>query len=266
MALPELNYFASGEWVDPPSPSHPLEVVAADSFVVDQGATVGYDRHLSRFAEAIADAGFSLEAELAEFISRCEMRISREGRWFPRFDLVTSPEGHYFRYHHRLAPAQQDSASLIVAPSDTRLVPHRKGPDLERMGDLRWWAYSKGAQEALILSPDGVVVEGAYSAIAVIDHDSNEFAITPKSFPRIPSVTEEIVRTLAEEDGLRVVEKPHTLGQLEGKEVWVLSALHGIRVGTSLHDGPPLAENDERRLRMRQRLQQEARLLPYPPA
>ena len=266
MALPELNYFASGEWVDPPSPSHPLKVVAADSFVVDQGKTIGYDQHLSRFAAAITDAGFSLDAELTEFISRCEMWIPREGRWFPRFDLVASREGHFFRYHHRLAPAQQETASLIVAPSDTRLVPHRKGPDLERMGDLRWWAYSRGAQEALILSPEGILVEGAYSAIAVIDPDTDELALTPRGLPRIPSVTEEIVRTLADDEGLNVVEKPHTLAQLEGKEVWVLSALHGIRAGTSILEGPSLAENDERRLRMHQRLQQEARLLPYPPA
>ena len=265
MALPELNYFANGEWIDPPNNSSPLEVVAADSFVVDQGKTVGYDRHLARFAAAITDAGFSLDAELAEFVSRCEMWIPREGRWFPRFDLVTSPEDHYFRYHHRLAPAQQDSASLIVAPSDTRLVPHRKGPDLDRMGDLRWWAYSRGAQEALILSPDGIVVEGAYSAIAVIDPDTHELALTPRSFTRIPSVTEDIVRTLAGDEGLRVVEKPHTLAQLEGKEVWVLSALHGIRVGTSILDGPELARNEERRELLQERWQQEAQSLPAPP-
>lgn len=247
MALPELNYFANGEWIDPPNNSNPLEVVAADSFVVDQGKVIGYDRHLSRFAEAITDAGFSLEVELAEFISRCEMWIPREGRWFPRFDLVTSPEGHYFRYHHRLAPAQQDSASLIVAPSDTRLVPRRKGPDLERMGALRWWAYSRGAQEALVLSPEGIVVEGAYSAIAVIDHVSNEFAITPKSFPRIPSVTEDVVRTLADEAGFGVVENTHTIAQLEGKEVWILSALHGIRIATDILDGPTLVRDDSLR-------------------
>ena len=259
MALPELNYFADGEWIEPPNNSSPLEVVAADSFVVDQGKTIGYDQHLSRFAEAITDAGFSLDAELAEFISRCEMWIPREGRWFPRFDLVTSPEGHYFRYHHRLAPAQQETASLIVAPSDTRLVPHRKGPDLERMGDLRWWAYSRGAQEALILSPEGIVVEGAYSAIAVIDHDSNEFAITPRSFPRIPSVTERIVRILADEDGLSVAEKPHSLAQLEGKEVWVLSALHGIRNATEISGGPVLAVDESRQLHFRELLAKKAR-------
>jgi branched-subunit amino acid aminotransferase/4-amino-4-deoxychorismate lyase len=261
MALPELNYFADGEWIDPPNNSNPLEVVAADSFVVDQGKVIGYDRHLSRFAEAITDAGFSLEAELAEFISHCEMWIPREGRWFPRFDLVASPEGHYFRYHHRLAPAQQETASLIVAPSDTRLVPHRKGPDLERMGDLRWWAYSRGAQEALILSPDGIVVEGAYSAIAVIDHDSNEFAITPKSFRRVPSITEGIVCGLVDEAGLSVVQKNHTIAQLEGKEVWVLSALHGIRIATDIAGGPSLAIDESRQHHFQQQLVRKAREL-----
>ena len=261
MALPELNYFADGEWIDPPNNSNPLEVVAADSFVVDQGKTIGYDQHLLRFAAAIADAGFSLDAELTEFISRCEMWIPREGRWFPRFDLVTSTESHYFRYHHRLAPAQQETASLIVAPNDTRLFPRRKGPDLERMGDLRWWAYSKGAQEALILSPDGIVVEGAYSAIAVIDHVRKEFAITPKSFPRIPSVTEGVVRTLADEAGLGVVEDTHTISQFEGKEVWVLSALHGIRIATEIVDGPTLVTNDSLRNQLQTALENLAQPL-----
>ena len=262
MALSELNYFAAGEWIDPPSHPNQLEVVAADSFVVDQGLAVGYDRHLARFAGAIADAGYFLETELREFISRCELWIPREGRWFPRFDLVVSDVGHFFRYHHRLAPARQDSASLIVAPDDTRLVPHRKGPDLERMGDLRWWAYSRGAQEALIVSSEGVVIEGAYSAIAVIDPHTDDIAFTPQTFPRIPSVTEEIMRGLAEEEGLNVIEKAHTVGQLEGKEVWVLSALHGIRAATSILGGPNVVLNEERRQRMQKHLDEQAAPLP----
>jgi branched-subunit amino acid aminotransferase/4-amino-4-deoxychorismate lyase len=259
MVLPELNYFASGEWIDPPRHSQPLEVVAADSFVVDQGRTVGYDRHLTRFAEAVNDAGFSVEPELAEFVSHCEMWIPREGQWFPRYDLVSTGEQHYFRYHHRLAPAQQESASLIVAPQDTRLVPHRKGPDLERMGDLRRWAYSRGAQEALILSLNGVVIEGAYSAIAVIDPDTNELALTPDNFPRIPSVTEEILCGIANDNGLDVVKKTHTVAQLEGKEVWVLSALHGIRVATDIADGPSLSIDESRQLRFQKLLAKNAR-------
>ena len=246
MALPLLNYFADGEWVDPPENEEGLEVLAADSFVLDEGDIVGFPRHKERFFAAVVDAGVDDTDAFDDYVERCVVWFPREGRWFPRLDLVTNGTQRWFRYHHRLAPAQQVSAKLAVAEADTRRVPWRKGPDLERMAELRA-SVSHHADEALIRSPDGVIVEGAYSAIVVIDSDAGQFCLTPSKYPRIDSITEQIVTECVRDDHFEVIKRAHTLNELEGKEVWVLSALHGIRVATEIANGPALEVNRDRR-------------------
>lgn len=256
MALPLLNYFAHGDWVDPPVGSEAWDVVAADSFVLFEGEIVGYTRHLERFFDAVADAGFSIDDDVTEFIERSELWFPREGRWFPRFDLISDGNDYALRYHHRVAPPAESEATLIVAPEDPRRVPHRKGPDLEAMGSLRRWATTQGATEALITDVNGVVIEGAYSSIVVIDPETNELSVTPPEWSRISSITEQLVCELAEDEGMVVTERPHTLAQWEHKEVWVLSALHGIRQATAVIDGPPLAHNSPRAEHFTERLRE----------
>jgi branched-subunit amino acid aminotransferase/4-amino-4-deoxychorismate lyase len=112
------------------------------------------------------------------------------------------------------------------------------------------------ADEALILSPDGIIVEGAYSAIVVIDAEEGEFSITPSKYPRIESVTEQLVCELARDEHFDVIKRTHTISDLEGKEVWVLSALHGIRAATEIVGGPSLAINMERRAEFHDRLRE----------
>ena len=246
MALPLLNYFSNGEWVDSPENESGLEVLAADSFVLDDGDIVGFPRHRERFFAAVVDAGVDDTEAFDDFVERCLLWFPREGRWFPRLDVVTNGDSTWFRYHHRLARVASNTAILAVAPADTREVPWRKGPDLERMAALRA-SVSHLADEALILSEDGVVVEGAYSAIVVIDSDAGQFCVTPSKYPRIDSITEQIVSECVRDDHFEVIKRAHTVSELEGKEVWVLSALHGIRVATSIVDGPPLEVNMDRR-------------------
>ena len=255
MALPLRNYFQAGEWVDPPPQEDALEVLAADSFVVDNSLIIGFPRHRERFFAACVDAGVGDSDTFYDFVDRSMLWFPREGRWFPRLDVVTDGQRHWYRYHHRIAPPPQDTAHLAVAKSDTRQVPWRKGPDLERMAQLRM-NVSDVADEALILSPEGVIIEGAYSAIAVIDADQSEFSVTPSNYPRIESVTEHLVAELARDENLDVIERAHIISELEGKEVWVLSALHGIRVVPEIVGGPALALNVERRAEFQERLRE----------
>ena len=253
MALPLRNYFQDGDWVDPPPHEDALEVLAADSFVVDNSLIIGFPRHRERFFAACVDAGVGDSDTFYDFVDRSMLWFPREGRWFPRLDVVTDGKEHWYRYHHRIAPPRQDTARLAVATSDTRQVPWRKGPDLERMAQLRV-DVSDVADEAVILSPDGVIVEGAYSAIAVIDADEGEFSVTPAKYPRIESVTEQLVSELARDEHFDVIKRTHTVAELEGKEVWVLSALHGIRVAPEIIGGPPLSLNMARREEFQDRL------------
>ena len=57
MALPLRNYFQDGDWVDPPRQEDALEVLAADSFVIDNSLIIGFPRHRERFFAACVDAG-----------------------------------------------------------------------------------------------------------------------------------------------------------------------------------------------------------------
>ena len=255
MALPLRNYFQDGDWVDPPPQEDALEVLAADSFVIDNSLIIGFPRHRERFFAACVDAGVGDSEAFDDFVDRSMLWFPREGRWFPRLDVVTDGHEHWYRYNHRIAPPPQDTARLAVANSDTRLVPWRKGPDLDRMAQLRV-EVSHVADEALILSPDGVIVEGAYSAIVVIDANEGEFSLTPAKYPRIESVTEQLVTGLARDEHFDVIKRAHTMRELEGKEVWVLSALHGIRVATEIVGGPTISVNMERREEFQDRLRE----------
>jgi len=254
MALPLRNYFQDGEWVDPPVDEDALEVLAADSFVVDDSLIVGFPRHRERFYAACVDAGVDDSDAFHDFVERSMLWFPREGRWFPKLDLVTNGAENWFRYHHRIAPAPQDTARLALATQDTRHVPWRKGPDLARMAQVRA-EVSDVADEAVILSPEGIIIEGAYSSIVVIDPEG-EFSITPPHYPRIDSVTEQLVRELIHDEHWDVIKRAHTVAELEGKEVWVLSALHGIRIATDIVGGPPLVVNMERRNEFHNRLRE----------
>ena len=137
-------------------------------------------------------------------------------------------------------------ATLAIAADDTRKVPWRKGPDLLRMGRLREEVSVYGADEALIVSDDDTIVEGAYSSV-VVWRDDSTVTITPRAYPRIPSVTESVLTELLRASNVSVVEDRHTVSELEGHEVWIVSALHGIRLVERIVDGPPLAINHVRR-------------------
>lgn len=241
-----MNYFSHGQWVAAPLEESDLEVLAADSFVVDQGHAVGFRRHLDRFRQAVEDSGAKAGDDLDSFLDQAIAEIPLTGRWFPRIDLVTNSDATWWRYHHRAAPPTETKVRLAVAPHDPREKPWRKGPDLKRMGQLRE-SVADIADEALIVSGDGTVVEGAYSSIVVIDPQRREASITPREHLRIPSVTEQIVTECLTSEGFSVSEQAHTIESLAGHEVWILSALHGIRVATEIHGGPALKVDMARR-------------------
>ena len=117
---------------------------------------------------------------------------------------------------------------------------------MEALLALRQGVAPLGATEALITNSVGTLVEGAYSSLMVWEGE-NELAITPRSLPRIPSVSEDILRDLASNQGIRVVERALRREDLEGKETWIVSALHGIRLVDSIIDGPAVSAMPERR-------------------
>lgn len=110
----------------------------------------------------------------------------------------------------------------------------------------------QGADEAVILTEDGYVVEGAYSAL--LWWRGEILCGPPAAFDRVDSVTARSVLTLARALGIDTHEEAVTPAELDGTELWALSALHGVRIVTAWVDGPSLAEKPGRLAQWRTRL------------
>lgn len=222
------------EWCDPVRGS----VLVADSWRVEEGEAVGLNRHRERFLRSVREHSAIEQASLDTFWSAMVAELPRHGSWFPRVELVSTPGGPTLRYRQRPAPEWSKSVVLALTSNDPRTTPLTKGPDLEALLAVRQSVASSGATEALITASDGTLVEGAYSSLLVWAED--HLVAIPAEFPRIPSVTEAIIREIAVARAISVAEQTLVREDLEDREVWIVSALHGIRLVESIVGGPTL--------------------------
>lgn len=221
-------------------------LLVADSWLVDEGRALALDLHRDRFRSALPTDRVS---EFDAFWSASLSAIPAAGALFPRIEYRSSG----FTLVLREAPPRKRTAVLASwTGPDPRTVPETKGPDLEAMLRIRTAVQPLGADEAVILSDDGYVVEGAYSALLWWRGDI--LCGPPAEFARIDSVTARTVQTLAAALGLDTYEEAVTPTELDGTELWALSALHGPRIVTSWVDGPALAERPGRLATWRKRL------------
>ena len=217
-------------------------VVAADSWLVVDGRTLALGLHRERFLSSAPDSEEFWDAAIAA--------IPSEGDWFPRVELH-EPRRLVLRL--RSAPERTRSAVLATWNGpDPRTEPAVKGPDLSAMLRIRTAVQAHGADEAVILTEDGYVVEGAYSAL--LWWRGEILCGPPAAFDRVDSVTARSVLTLARALGVDTHEEAVTPAELDGTELWALSALHGIRIVTKWVDGPELAEKPGRLAQWRARL------------
>jgi branched-subunit amino acid aminotransferase/4-amino-4-deoxychorismate lyase len=108
------------------------------------------------------------------------------------------------------------------------------------MTRLRTQAQKQGADEAVILTTDGYVVESSQSAI--VWWRGSILCSPPPEFARVDSVTARSLLGLAGALGVELHTEAVTPAELSGVEVWALNALHGCRIITTWIDGPELAE------------------------
>jgi len=233
---------------------HPLDycdvravtVLAADSWLVTDGLALGVELHRQRFMAGVAGRSSSVPA----FWDAAIAAIPRDGDWFPRVELHSNGT---LLFRLRSAPERSRSAVLATWNGpDLRTTPNVKGPDLDAMLAVRTSVQPLGAQEAVVLSPDGFVIEGAYSGLLWWRGDI--LCGPSASLARIDSVTARTTMTLASALGHDGHEEYVTPAELDGTELWVLSALHGIRLATAWIEGPSLAARPGRLATWRARL------------
>lgn len=229
-------------------------VEAADSLLVSDGRAFALDLHRDRFLTAVAargtlpDGRHSVDAGI--FWDAVFETIPRTGQWFPRLELRRDPRGSHFVFLHRSAPALTRSVTLMThSAPDPRRVPAVKGPDLESLVAVRTRAKHAGADDAVLVTADGHIIDAATNAIVWWRGDAlcspPQGSVDP-AFTRVASVTAMSLRALADALGIETRAERAKPAELEGSEVWALNALHGIRIVTEWHGGPQLAEKPGR--------------------
>jgi branched-subunit amino acid aminotransferase/4-amino-4-deoxychorismate lyase len=235
--------FSPIEWCDPSRAT----TLVADSFRLEDGLVVAFERHLERFSASVAAHTDAAPERLEAFLTALPAALPTEGSWFPRIEAVDTPGGATLRYRQRPAPAWESEVVIARAASDPRRHPHRKGPDLDALMALRTEVAALGAQEAIITTDEDRVVEGAYSSLMIWLPGDDGPTVIPPATPHLPGVTEAILQGIAVQQGVEIHEKDLTVSELEGAEVWILSALHGIRMASAFVGGPQLTQSPGRR-------------------
>ena len=250
-----------------------VRLAAADSWLVEDGRSRSIQAHFDRFAGWVSAACPALAQDLPVFFNQVRATIPLQGRWFPRIELhlVTgfpvdsAIDGMLPALYLRLreAPEQAGEIRLWTLPeSDPRANPLVKGPDLSLGMQLRRKAILHDADEAVLLSPEGFIAEGALSSIVWWRKAGSAGTVTDtlcapdNTVPWLQSITRDEVFALATGMGFKTRVERVKPSDLVGLEIWALSSLHGIRpVVDWVNLGSPVgpirhAEAFQKRLRM----------------
>ncbi|WP_344966240.1 aminotransferase class IV [Salinactinospora qingdaonensis] len=221
--------------------AHPRSpILVADSWLVSEGKVRALERHRDRFSRSCADAGAD-EDTVCAFWEAAVGALPRSGAWFPRVELL---DGERFPLSLLIRPAPQRGPLVRVHPwrgADPRRRPRVKGPDLAALAEVREQASRVGAEEALLLSPSGLVTDSTASAL--LWWDNGELCVPSPHLDVLPSVTAGLLTEQARERGVRVNTCYYPLDHLDGRETWLVNALAGIRVvsewrGSEVRPGP----------------------------
>ncbi|MEU5365701.1 aminotransferase class IV [Streptomyces sp. NPDC005925] len=231
-------------------------LLAADSWLVADGTVRALERHRHRFTTTCAEAAGVPGPLLDLFWAAVVDLLPREpGSWFPRVELraadpdapadTVHPGGHRLLYRLRPAPALGSSVRLWgwTVP-DPRRMPRHKGPDLDTLAGVRRKAAAADADEALLVTADGVVLEGAGSSLLWWEGDV--LCRPAPELPALPGVTAALLTEHAERTGIEVRPCRRRLSALAGREVWVTNALHGLRPVTAWTESSLRAKEPER--------------------
>lgn len=245
---------------------------AADSFLVSDGCTIAVDLHYERFRTAVhrrvhqLDGRENLDVDL--FWHEALRLIPRVGDWFPRLELRSHQQFPNLVFRLRSAPPRSRSLALAThGGQDPRRYPEVKGPDLEQLLRLRVQAQERGADEVVLVTRGGDIIDGATSAI--VWWRDGVFCTPPRAepsgdFARVDSITVRCLTTLIRDHNIEIREESASVGSTEGAEVWALSALHGIRIATHWVEGPTIARLPGRLELWRQRYESLRRPIEVP--
>jgi branched-subunit amino acid aminotransferase/4-amino-4-deoxychorismate lyase len=200
------------------------DVRIVDSWLVTDGKARAVDAHLRRFSQSCASL-YGVRAE--RFACAAVSLIPKSGLWFPRLELAVADGDADLRIWLRPAPALGSAVRLWVPPEpDQRAQPRVKGPDLPYLARLRDAAHQAGADEPVLVSADGYVLEGGSTSL--LWWRDNTLCAPPLEAV-LPSVTRAVLLDAAAARGIPVRFELVTPAELRRFPIWAVNALHGIR-------------------------------------
>lgn len=213
-------------------------LLVADSWLVRDGRVRGFERHRERFLRACGECGGPPLGRLVEFWRDMAAALPRTGEWFPRVELAAG--SLELRLLLRHAPPLEPGVRVWAAGQpDPRAAPRRKGPDLDTLARVRRRASGEGATEAVLIAPSGTVLEAATASVLWWEDDT--LCLPSPRLPVLAGVTVGLIQERARRSGIRVAHRERTVAELDGREVWLVNALHGIRPVTAWTGRPMTA-------------------------
>jgi len=228
-----------------------------ESWLVDHGRSRLLDAHAARMAASLRPYGVPRTDVLAALLALVDA-VPDDGQWFPRLEWCGE---HFHQRVRRLGDgAVRSTARLVTGGPDPRVQPRHKGPDFDTQDKLRAYAVQHGGDDALLVDAAGAVTESAYGSVLWWRDGA---LYTPDTDQVLPGITRAAVLRLAAEDAVAVRRAPiEPAALVDVDEIWLLSALHGIRQVVAL-DGRTLpAPSGSRRPDWQRRLTELARPAP----
>ena len=206
-----------------------LPILVADSLLVSEGNVRSLDKHLVRFMKQTSLKAPELLPELPEFLFKFIELVPRTGNQFPRLEIQSDLS---LKVQIRPAPELTQTVTLWTYPEpDPRVDLSVKGPELQLGAEIRDKAKEHGADEAILLTKDGFISEGALSSLVWWD---DETLVAPNDeIPWLESVTRQEIFEIAQNLGIQTKQLKAKPEDLINKEVWLLSSLQGIRTVTN---------------------------------
>jgi branched-subunit amino acid aminotransferase/4-amino-4-deoxychorismate lyase len=244
----------------------PMRVLAADSWLLRDGGVLGLEAHRARFLGSLP---IGPAAEGGRFWDAAIAGLPRTGSWFPRLELRAPADedaepgtaSHEFVLRVRPAPElRRDVVLTTHRGPDPRRSPGVKGPDIEGLMAARTAGQGRGADDVVLLAPDGSVAETATANLAW--WRGEVLCVPDPELPQVPGVTVGTLVVLARALGIDVLHERAAPEELDGREIWTLNALHGIRIVTAWPDGPSPAAEPGRLTAWRNRIEALRRPLP----
>lgn len=206
-------------------PAGPLRL--ADSWLVLNGQVRSFERHRARFQAGARQVGSS-EAWDPDFWRAVIELLPHDCIWFPRVEIVGEVAPSLV-FRLRPAPERLKEARVWIPPfTDPRLCKELKGPDLPLLGELRDRARREHhCDEVLLLDDDGFVVEAANSNILWWDGDT--LCIPDPELAPFEGVTVGLIVDEAARQSVAIEARRVRPEDICANEIWLTSALHGIR-------------------------------------